>query len=217
MANPSWLPSWPSNWPDYPGIFADVVPREWPKMLWRRGGNAYLDNQALGESVALVRQLMRWMTDTVLPHQDDEAQFLERWEAAFSLPRASTLGERQDNLVSAWRYRSTVTQDVVKAVFCNCWGFKADPSVVTVVAGDIADIAVEATLGAKSFAFAHNHLHIYHTAQTAHPDYTQADTLIAKMQPMWATWTIGRYKYAPKWSTADLTWKRRWLFQHGSR
>jgi len=178
----------PTTWMDWSTIFRDVIPREWPKRLFGAGSQSYKDLIALGESLALVRDMLSFMQNAVIPALDENYIFLTDWETAFDIKPKGTESERMDRVIAMFRQRGTMTQDLVKAIMCRAWGSN-DPSVVSI----ISPAMTPAPQCAKHGAFLGANMHIYHTAQTAEPDDALIQDLIARVRPTWEYWTYGRY------------------------
>lgn len=194
MAWPTWMPlsTRPSNWPDWSDIFTNTVPREWPKGLFGKGGQAWLDLEALGESLALARDVMEVVIRRIWPARDDDGTFLSDWETVFDVTPEPTIAKRQDRLIAKFRQRGTMTQDLVKAIMCRAWG-SDDPSTVTLTSPTQGWAAVDETDAAR---LGHQ-MHISQTAGTDEPD-PMIEDLISQNKPTWENWYYGK--------TATLKW-----------
>lgn len=190
----SWLPSWPSAWVDLVTQYATAIPSEWPRGLFRTDGQAHADHQALGEVLAYVRQAAEWMLRTILPQNDDDELFLDRWEDALGLQSYnSAITTRQQAIVAEWRRRGTVTDALVRSILCAAWG-SDDPAVVSLASPDPADVDSVDTLGEETSGRHQSNLHIYRTEEGEAPDYLLAEYLIDRIKPASEHWSVGQYR-----------------------
>jgi len=206
MAWPSWMPlaARPSNWRDWPTIFKDVIPREWPARLFQAGAEAYHDLIALGESLALARDVFAHVQHNLWPQEDDDMLFISRWESAFGFQADGTDAERIQRIIAAFRQRGTMTMGAWFAIILKAWGLE-DPSLIAYTMPTVADVVATETLGASTYMRAFSFLHIYLVAETSDPDLSLKNDLIATNKPTWETWFAGKYQYGLYGSTATNT------------
>ena len=200
MAWPSWFPytptgSRPSNWDDWPDLLKQVVPRQWPHRLFAKDSEAWLDLEALGESLALMRDILQFMQRGLWPGKDIGGTFVSLWEAVFDLEPAKTLALRKQRLEAAMRQRGTMNQQLVKAIMAAAWGH-ANSDLVGLESPTQGWTASDDQGG----AFLGDNMHIYDVAEAAEPDPMIID-LIAKTKPTWQIWSYGQYKRL-KWGVA---------------
>ena len=196
MAWPSWMPlaARPATWIDWSTTFRSVIPREWPKRLFGAGSQALSDLIAFGESLALARDMLSFLQNSLYPNQDTTGIFTEDWEGVYGVQANGTITERNDRLVAMFRMRGTMTQDAVKTVMCRAFGID-DPTAIGITSPTPAAVAV--VLGASTdewrWCRLQMQMHIFHLTETIDPDFDIAADLIAKIKPTWETWTFGRY------------------------
>ena len=193
MAWPSWMPlaARPANWIDWSTTFRAVIPREWPKRLFGPGSQAYSDLIAFGEALALARDWLSFLQNSLYPNRDTNGIFTARWEGVYGVQPKGSITDRNNRLVALFRQRGTMTEDAVRAILCRAWD-SDDPSILSFESPDPADVATLNPAVDWQWAFPQTNLHIYHTAQTREPDYSIAFDLIAKIKPTWETWSIGK-------------------------
>ena len=206
MAWPSWFPytptgSRPATWDDWPTILQEVIPRQWPPKLFAKDGNAWKDLKALGESIALMRDILQFMQRYLWPNKDAGGVFIAMWEDVFGLGPANTLALRQQRLEAAMRLRGTMTQEQVKAIMAPAWGHTNTDGV-----GLESPTQGWTASDDQSGAFLGDNMHVYDSNEAAEPDPMIID-LISKTKPTWQFWSYGRYKRL-KWGVAGAegTW-----------
>jgi hypothetical protein len=176
--------------------------------LYAAGSQAIADLVALGESLALARDLASFLQHNIWPQHDDEhGLFIEDWEEVFGLLPYGDIDARVDRLISTLRQRGTMTQDLVKAIMCRAWG-SDNPNDVTITSVNLAT-TVDPDEDWQ-WAFMQTNMHIFHSAQTQEPDFGMAYDLIAKIKPTWETWSVGKAKTL-KWGVHadDGEWNQR--------
>jgi len=199
MAWPTWMPlaARPANWIDWSTIFRAVIPREWPKRLFGGDSQAYSDLIAFGEALALARDWLSFLQNSLYPNQDSNGIFTARWERVYDVQPKGSITDRNNRLVALFRQRGTMTEDAVKAILCRAWD-SDDPSILSFESPDPADVATAMGAGTTEWQWAQlqTQLHIYsNSAPTAEPDYSIIADLIAKIKPTWEKWTFGRYNH----------------------
>ncbi|MEE9367157.1 MAG: hypothetical protein V3W44_10745 [Dehalococcoidales bacterium] len=211
MAWPSFMPlaARPSNWIDWSATFRDVIPREWPKRLFGAGSQALSDLIAFGESLAIVRDYLSFLQNSLYPNQDTNGIFTEDWERVFGVQASGTIAERNDRLVAMFRTRGTMTQDAVKTVMCRAFGID-DPTAIGIISPTPAAVAVLNPPEVWQWVFPQTNMHIFHLAETIEPDWDIAQDLIDKIKPTWETWSFGK-RMQLKWGVHadDGEWDRR--------
>jgi hypothetical protein len=206
MAWPSWFPntptgSRPTTWDDWTALFKQVIPRQWPTGLFGRDGNAWKDLTSMGESYALVRDLLQFLQRYLWPTKDDGGVFVPLWEEVFNISPAGSLTTRKNRLIATMRQRGTMTEDLIKALFAPAFGSN-DADSVGLESPTQGWTASDDTDG----AFLGNNMHIYSADESTEPDPMIID-LIAKVKPTWQIWSYGQYKRL-KWGTPgeEGTW-----------
>lgn len=198
MAWPTWMPiaARPAFWDDWSTIFRSVIPREWPKRLFGGESNAYNDLVALGESLALARDMLSILQHNIWPTKDETDQLLtDRWEESFGIQASGTDSDRTNRLVAFMRQRGTMTSDLVKSIMCRAWG-SDDPAIVTLISPTPGDVAAVAPTEDWQWADLQSQMHIYHTTEAEEPDYNLMEDLISKNKPTYENWSFGRYNAA---------------------
>jgi hypothetical protein len=186
MAAPSWLPTWPTNWPDIVDAYEAIIPRDWPRQLFRRDSQAYADNEAFGESLSMVRQLLEWILRHVMPQNDSNALFIDRWESTFNLYPAEALADRVSALEGKWRHRGTTTKSMVTAMMVGQYG----PGTVYFVRAEVDDVVTSETRGSVTYAEAFYQLGVIHTNADS-DGYAAGEKLMDLIQPHGETWWVG--------------------------
>jgi hypothetical protein len=201
----------PSLFPDWSDFFRTVVPREWPNRLFAVGSEARADLIALGESLALTRDLAQFIQLYLWPEKDSAyAIFLDLWEAVFDVSPSSTTALRIDRLVATFRQRGTMTYALTKAILVRCFSTETDPSTIELSSPTAANVAATNTLGDETRARGGTSMHIYHVAETKTPTLKLAWDLINQIKPAWERWTIGKWKYGRYGSSASGTIRTRY-------
>jgi hypothetical protein len=141
--------------------------------------------------------MLSFLQHYIWPARDDDYIFIDRWEEAFGIQPDGTEADRVNRLISFMRQRGTMTQALVKSIMCRAWD-SDDPSVVTLRNVDPADVAALGTIADHQAAELLSQMYIHHTAETASPDASLMQDLIAKNKPTYENWYYGRY-YRLKW------------------
>jgi hypothetical protein len=132
MADPTWYPAWPSGAPDFETQYKNATPRQFPARLYVEGGEAFLDQQALGVILSWIRKGSWWISDRIFPWKDAGEMFLALWENVFSLEASRDLDKRQRRIVAAMRNRGTGTLERIKAIFQWVFPGVTDPDDISV-------------------------------------------------------------------------------------
>ena len=203
MAWPSWFPTAarPSSWRDWGEVYKKVIPRDWPFGLFNPEAEAWYDLQAIGESLAMTRDMMQWVLTAYFPRWDTNAAFLGRWERVLGISLAATIAAREERVTSHLRtIRATMTQDQVKAAFARAFGSDSADD-VSLTSPTAADIATAAPAEDWQWVLASTVMHIFSTGGSINPDRKIVDDLIDRLEPTGETWTCGQYDVL-KWDTA---------------
>jgi hypothetical protein len=178
----------PSTWIDWSSVFKDVIPREWWAGLFASESEAYYDQVAFGEALALARDMLSFLQNSIWPTQDTNHIFTERWERVYGVNPKGSLDDRANRLIALFRQRGTMTEDLVKAIMCRAWD-SDDPSIVAIS----SPAMTPAPQCAKHGAFQGANMHIYHATGAAAPNQGIIEDLISKIKPTWEYWTWGQY------------------------
>lgn len=175
----TWLSGAASSWPDFVALFVDLLPRHWPKRMFRRGGKAWGDLEATGEIMAHARawleQVFRWF----IPTWDDEAAMLEWWEQWLGLEAESTTADRQAAIQMAMLSRGTSIEELLIAMCLPCFT-PADRSHVSISSVDKADIVAQ-NPSSDDPAWSHNFSFIVHGDGTLTLNERMADEVRKRM------------------------------------
>jgi hypothetical protein len=194
----SWLPTWPATWPDLVTLWREYVPMEAPRFLWKRGGQAWLDLQALGESLALARQFLEWVLRCYLPNRDTTGQLLERWEDDYRLQPAATVADRIIAVIAKMREPGTLTILHAKELLCSVFGTNdpAEVSCVYPLAADMTTAADATGTTEQQWAEMAFQVHWYSTGEDVEPNQSLFERLWRRIAPVTEDWSCGRYCYA---------------------
>ena len=138
----TWLASYPSHWLDYAAIFADLLPRSFPRRLFRRGGKAWGDLQATGEIIGHARAYLEQVFGWFIPARDDVAALLPWWESWLGLAAVATVAERQAAVLLALRTHGTLLDSLIKAMAAPAYT-PSDASKLHLTAPTMADILAQ--------------------------------------------------------------------------
>jgi hypothetical protein len=187
-------------------VLRDVVPREWPKKLFSASAEAWADLIATGEALALARDMLSFMQQRLWPAKDTrDYNFLEDWEAAFSLQQKGDEDKRTDRVIANLRQRGTMTQDLVKTIMCRAWGVD-DPSRVGLESASPSAVWTEGPDEEWQWAKALSEMYIYDSTEAAMPDEDLIQDLIAKNKPTFETWYYGQYRLLKWYAGGQGTW-----------
>jgi hypothetical protein len=159
---------------------------------------AWADNTALGKCMGYAREFLEWILQTIWVQRDDEALWLDKWEAIFDIAQRGTTALRQSAILGRIRGYGSGTEDQMRLVFADV--FDGNPDNVGFRNPTAAEITAGASLGETTYVRANNYMHIYHIPETADPDEGLARDLISYNAPTWQEWTLGRYDDL-KWDT----------------
>ncbi len=132
MSDPTWYPAWPAAAPDFETQYQNATPRQFPQKLYVEGGEAFLDQQALGVILSWIRKGSWWIADRIFPWKDTGEMFLDLWEDVFGIEPSKDLDHRQRRIVAGMRNRGTGTLARIKAIFQWAFPGVTDPADVSV-------------------------------------------------------------------------------------
>ena len=200
----SWLPSWPSGWPDLVGAYQRGLAAVVPRGLVRWGGEVAKDWRAVAESLAYVHQTLEWIRRSVTPHVDTEEIQSDRWGEDYRVYKRTGGVSRRMWIAAKMRQIGTLTEDMARQILAGAWD-SMDPDILETYRQPILAAGTEPT---DELQFREqSHVHIYHAAETDAPDFAEAEDLIQRIKPTWATWTVGRYQ-TMRYDDDDSGWDR---------
>jgi len=199
MATP-WLPSAPAWFQNFATTYKVAIPRAWPARLYEWASDSWKDLETIGESLAMVRELLEWLLDSYFPERDAQALWLSRWEASLGISVGAYVAasDRANAIIAKIRVLGkSMDEDTVKRIFAPAFGLTA-PSDVTLIAVDPADISAGDTLHENTYLRNQNSLHVCSTSGSDAPDPELAQAIIDRIAPTWQEWSYG--------TTTEFTW-----------
>jgi hypothetical protein len=176
--------------PEWDEIYKRIVPGLWPKRYAKSGGQISADLETYGHALSWVREAFDWILHAFFPDLDANALFLDRWEAAFGLEAAGTVAKRQAAVIAAMRQRHTMTEDQIRAIFCQCFSGH-DPAEIHFVWPSGADVETYATSD-EAHVKHQNFMLIWNDAGL--DNLVMADALIRRLCPAWQRWSISEQR-----------------------
>ena len=193
MAYPSWLTAWPANWPDFVAQYVEMVPRFWPKRMFKRGKKVFADLQAIGEGLSAPRRLLEFALRGFLPPADVFGLFLHYWEDDFDVTPEATIALRQSRLAMRARLlNQSCADDIVRAVFSEV--FSCNPDELGIAHAAPATVAAVQTLGNVTHARWHNSYHVYKLTEDVAPDLKLGSMAVAELEPAVGRITYGQWR-----------------------